>query len=162
MTFSIRPFSEKDIPEMINIWNNIVEEGNAFPQEDYLSVETGLSFFKNQTLTAVAFNDYELVGLYILHPNNIGKCGHIANASYAVKNGHHGERIGEKLVIHSLQAAKDNKFRILQFNAVVATNQAALNLYKKIGFIQLGIIPEGFHLKGNKYLDIIPHYIQLK
>ena len=29
----------------------------------------------------------EVVGLYILHPNNEGRCGHIANASYAVERG---------------------------------------------------------------------------
>lgn len=31
-------------------------------------------------------------------------------------------------------------------NAVVASNKAALHLYKKLGFIQLGIIPKGFHI----------------
>ena len=162
MNITIQPFAEKDIPEMISIWNCIVEEGNAFPQEEFLTVETGLPFFRNQTLTAIAVSNKEIVGLYILHPNNIGKCSHIANASYAVKKGHRGEKIGEKLVIHSLESAKDRNFRILQFNAVVATNEVALKLYKKIGFIQLGVIPGGFHLKGNEYLDIIPHYIQLK
>jgi len=31
-------------------------------------------------------------------------------------------------------------------NAVVASNKATLHLYKKLGFIQLGIIPKGFHI----------------
>ncbi|MCI5608245.1 MAG: GNAT family N-acetyltransferase, partial [Spirochaetia bacterium] len=35
-------------------------------------------------------------------------------------------------------------------------------LYKKLGFIQLGKIPNGFLLKNGKYEDIIPHYIELK
>ena len=161
MAFLIRPFLENDVPEMIKIWNRIVEDGNAFPQEDLLNKEEGFVFFKNQTLTVIAEQDAEIVGLYILHPNNIGKCGHIANASYAVKQGHRGERIGEKLVVHSLKAAKENGFRILQFNAVVATNIVALKLYEKLGFTQLGVIPKGFHLKGDEYLDIIPHFIQL-
>ena len=110
MAFLIRPFLENDVPEMIKIWNRIVEDGNAFPQEDLLNKEEGFVFFKNQTLTVIAEQDAEIVGLYILHPNNIGKCGHIANASYAVKQGHRGERIGEKLVVHSLKAAKENGF----------------------------------------------------
>ena len=50
---------------------------------------------------------------------------------------------------------------ILQFNAVVASYKAALHLYKKLGFIQLGIIPKGFLLKDGIYEDIIPHYLTL-
>ena len=46
-------------------------------------------------------------------------------------------------------------------NAVVASNKAALHLYKKLGFIQLGIIPKGFLLKDGTYEDIIPHYLTL-
>jgi hypothetical protein len=40
--------------------------------------------------------------------------------------------------------AKELGFRILQFNAVVASNAAALHLYKKLGFVQLGAIPAAF------------------
>ena len=46
------------------------------------------------------------IGLYILHPNNIGRCGHLSNASYAVKKGQRGLHIGEKLVRHSLQKGR--------------------------------------------------------
>ena len=52
-------------------------------------------------------------------------------------------------------------FRILQFNAVVATNVHALHLYERLGFTQLGIIPQGFRMKDGHYEDIIPHYIEL-
>jgi ribosomal protein S18 acetylase RimI-like enzyme len=161
MSINIRPFVRDDVKYMIEIWNEIVEAGDAFPQKDYLDEKNGYTFFASQTLTAVAEKDNEIVGLYILHPNNIGRCGHIANSSYAVKQGCRGEKIGEKLVVHSLRAAKENGFRILQFNAVVVTNTAALKLYKKLGFSQLGVIPGGFHIKNDEYLDIIPHYIKL-
>ena len=56
---------------------------------------------------------------------------------------------------------KEKGFKILQFNAVVKTNTSALKLYKKLGFTQLGIIPNGFLLKNGNYEDIIPHYITL-
>ena len=45
--------------------------------------------------------------------------------------------------------------------AVVATNTSALKLYKKLGFIQLGAIPNGFLMKDGHYEDIIPHYIKI-
>ena len=56
---------------------------------------------------------------------------------------------------------KEIGFKILQFNAVVASNSAALNLYKNLGFTQLGTIPGGFKNKNGDYEDIIPHYIVL-
>ena len=99
--------------------------------------------------------------MYILHPNNVGRCGHICNASYAVRRDVRGCHIGEKLVTHCLETAKTLGFKILQFNAVVRSNTYALRLYKKLGFVQLGIIPGGFRMKDGSYEDIIPHYYVL-
>ena len=101
------------------------------------------------------------MGLYTLHPNNVGRCGHICNASYAVKKGQQGKGIGEQLVRHCMAKGKELGFRILQFNAVVRSNAAALHLYEKIGFTKLGIIPGGFFTKDGRWEDIIPHYITL-
>ncbi len=163
MGITIREFTNKDIKDMIAIWNDIVEEGIAFPQTEFLDEKTGLDFFGIQSFTGVAVEEETeaIVGLYILHPNNVGRCGHISNASYAVKNGQRGNKIGEILVLHCLEKAKEIGFGILQFNAVVSTNTAALRLYKKLGFVPLGVIPGGFHMKDGSYQDIIPHYYTL-
>ena len=99
--------------------------------------------------------------MYILHPNNVGRCGHICNASYAVKGSVRGKRVGEALVLDCLKMGKELGYGVLQFNAVVATNERALRLYKKLGFTQLGVIPKGFRSKDSHYEDIIPHYHEL-
>ncbi len=155
------PFDEKYIDETNKIWNEVVAEGVAFPQEDELTEETGLKFFKSQSFTGLAIKDGEVIGLYILHPNNVGRCGHISNASYAVKSDIRGMGVGEMLVRHSIKKAGELGFRILQFNAVVKNNVKALKLYEKIGFTKLGVIPGGFRLKDGSYEDIIPHYIKV-
>lgn len=155
---TVRKLTEKDIPAAVSIWNKVVEEGKAFPQTEYLDEKIGAEFFAQQTYTAVAELDGEIVGMYILHPNNIGRCGHICNASYAVKYGMRGKHIGEALVTDCLEQAKVHGFGILQFNAVVASNEPALKLYKKLGFVQLGTIPKGFLNKDGVYEDIIVHY----
>jgi ribosomal protein S18 acetylase RimI-like enzyme len=145
---------------MINIWNEVVDEGIAFPQEELLTLKTGDAFFSSQTYCAVA-EDRErrkIYGLYILHPNNVGRCGHICNASYAVNSESRGLHIGEKLVTDCLIQAKQHEFRIIQFNAVVATNTHARHLYERLGFKQLGTIPGGFRMKGGHFEDICPYY----
>ena len=163
MTIKIREFQEKDLKEMIEIWNTVVDDGVAFPQLERLDSNSGRAFFSEQSFTGVAYDEEsgEIAGLYILHPNNIGRCGHICNASYAVKKSLRGMSIGEKLVVHCLAKAKDLDFRILQFNAVVKSNIVALKLYEKLGFTQLGTIPEGFRMEDGTYEDIVPHYYSL-
>ena len=160
MKVLIRKYEEKDLIEMIQIWNEIVEEGNAFPQEEFLNLESGASFFATQTYTGVAVETEteKIYGLYILHPNNIGRCGHICNASYAVSSKYRGLHIGEKLVLDCIEQGREHGFSVLQFNAVVATNKHARHLYERLGFTQLGIIPKGFRMKDGSFEDICPYY----
>ena len=159
----IRKYEEKDLTSMVKIWNEIVEEGIAFPQEEFLTAESGKKFFASQTYTGVAQEEDtgRILGLYILHPNNIGRCGHICNASYAVDSACRGLHIGEKLVLDCMKQGKENGFGILQFNAVVATNIHARHLYERLGFIQLGTIKGGFRMKDGHYEDICPYYHEL-
>ena len=163
MNIIVRSFEERDLPAMREIWNHVVDEANAFPQEEGLGAEEAAPFFAGQTVSAVA-EDTEsgrIVGLYILHPNNVGRCGHLANASYAVAPGIRGQHIGEKLVLDCLQQATAHGFRVLQFNAVVAGNGAARHLYEKLGFTLLGTVPGGFRLKDGSYEDICLYYKNL-
>lgn len=157
----VRAYETRDLEEMIRIWNEVVEEGVAFPQEEPLTAESGAAFFAAQSYTGVAEADGQILGLYILHPNNVGRCGHICNASYAVASQARGKHIGSLLVTDCLQQAKALGFRILQFNAVVESNRAARHLYERLGFRQLGTIPGGFRLNDETYVNICPYYIEL-
>ena len=159
MNVVVRKYQSTDLKDMVRIWNEVVQEGIAFPQEDLLDENTGKDFFASQTYCGVAQNiDGKVVGLYILHPNNVGRCAHICNASYAVDSSVRGVHIGEKLVQDCMQQAKKQGYQILQFNAVVATNVHARHLYERLGFIQLGTIPKGFRMKDGHYEDICPYY----
>ena len=154
----IRKYDYNDLPEMIAIWNEVVEEGIAFPQEDPLDAVTGAEFFAAQSYCGVADDNGKIMGLYILHPNNVGRCGHICNASYAVSSDARGQHIGEKLVMDCLKMGRTLGFRVLQFNAVVESNIHARHLYERLGFIQLGTIPGGFRMKDGHYENICPYY----
>ena len=163
MNIKIRSYQTQDAAKAAEVWNQVVEDGLDFPQEETLTAETEDQFFKEQTYTGIAVNteNNEIVGLYILHPNNVGRCGHICNASYTVRRDIRGQHIGEKLVLDCLAMAKEKGFRIMQFNAVVASNTHALHLYERIGFTKLGVIPGGFRMPDGHYEDIIPHYYVL-
>ncbi len=154
----VRQYKNEDIPAMVRIWNKVVEDGVAFPQKEYLDDKTGEEFFSSQTYCGIAEDAGSVVGLYILHPNNIGRCGHIANASYAVDVKKRGEHIGELLVKDCLLKAKEHGFRLLQFNAVVENNIHARHLYERLGFTTIGTVPNGFHMKDGSYQNIVLYY----
>ena len=159
---TVRPMSPGDLPRCRELWNIVVRDGIAFPQTDELSGTEAAEFLAAQSAVGVAeLEDGLVVGLYILHPNNVGRCGHIANASYAVDPELRGMHIGEALVRNSLETACGLGFRILQFNAVVASNVGARHLYEKIGFTPLGTIPGGFRLDDGTYEDIVPYLYDL-
>ena len=159
---TVRELAPRDIEAAAEVWNQVVEEGRAFPQTKLLDGRSGAEFFAAQSFVGVAEEDGEIAGLYILHPNNVGRCGHICNASYAVRRNLRGRGIGELLVRHCLKKAAELGFRIMQFNAVVASNSRALALYERLGFVRLGVIPGGFLNKDGIYEDIIPHYYILR
>ena len=161
MSVFVREYNKTDIPYMTEIWNEVIEKGVAFPQRNFLTNEEAEIFFAQQSFTAVAEEAGKILGLYILHPNNVGRCAHIANASYCVKATERGKQIGETLVRHSLLQGAKLGFKILQFNAVVATNKSALKLYNKLGFITVGKIPGGFMMKDEHYEDIFVFYKKL-
>lgn len=163
MNIEIRGHTERDMEAMIRIWNEVVEDGIAFPQEETLTLADGREFFDSQTYSAVAENTEsgEILGLYILHPNNVGRCGHICNASYAVSSRARGLHIGQKLVKDCMEQGRRYGFRILQFNAVVESNIHARHLYERLGFVRLGTIPGGFRMKDGHYENICPYYHEL-
>ena len=163
MEVIIRAYTPDDAAAAAEIWNQVVEDGVAFPQLELLDEVTGDAFFREQSFTGLAVcpENGEVLGLYILHPNNIGRCGHIANASYAVRRDRRGLHIGEKLVLHSLAKGKKLGFRLMQFNAVVANNIHARHLYTRLGFVPLGVIPGGFRMPDGTYQDICPYYREL-
>ncbi len=160
---TVRAYNENDIPAMTEIWNSVVEDGIAFPQTEILSEHEAAEFFSSQTRSAVACDENGCIfGLYILHPNNVGRCSHIANASFAVKKDARGLHIGETLVKDCMKSGAEAGFKILQFNAVVKSNVHARHLYERLGFVYLGTIPGGFRLDSGEYEDICLYYALLR
>ena len=154
----IREYREGDLEALRGIWNEVVREGEAFPQLNELTAEGAREFFAAQDFTAAAVEDGRVLGLYILHPNNVGRCGHQANASYAVSGAARGRGLGEALVRHSLGRARELGYRLLIFNAVVENNARVRALYERLGFVKIGLVPGGFLYKDGSYQDTVLYY----
>lgn len=49
MKIEIREYRTEDATAASEIWNQVVDDGVAFPQEEDLTAEVGDAFFKEQT-----------------------------------------------------------------------------------------------------------------
>ena len=86
MNIMIRAYQTSDLPDMIRIWNEVVEDGVAFPQEDFLNEQTGSAFFAEQTCTAVAASNIHARHLYErLGFQQLG----VIPGGFRMKNGHY-------------------------------------------------------------------------
>lgn len=95
-----------------------------------------------------------VVGTANMTRNRPGNGAHMASASYLVDPAHHGRGIGRALVEYTLDWARANGYRAMQFNAVVANNHHAVKLYRSLGFDIVGTVPEAFHHPVDGYVGL--------
>ena len=95
-----------------------------------------------------------VVGTATLHPNQDGPGAHVANASFAVDPRSRGRGVGRRLALATLDRARAEDYRAMQFNAVVETNTGAVRLWRSLGFAVLATVPEAFHHPTQGYVGL--------
>ncbi len=161
MNITLRSYEKEEIGFLKDIWNDIVVDGVAFPGENPLGEMEFEKMLADQSAVTCILVDGKIAGYFILHPNNIGRCSHVANASYAIAKEYRGKKLAEPLVRKSIEQAKELGFKGMQYNAVVTGNLAAIHTYRKIGFEIVGTIPGGFRLKNGVYSDMHIMYFSI-
>jgi ribosomal protein S18 acetylase RimI-like enzyme len=68
-----------------------------------------------------------------------------------------GSGVGRAMCEYVIARARDQGYAAMQFNAVVSTNTHAIELYRKLGFVTIGTVPEAFDhaTRGRVGLDIM-------
>jgi L-amino acid N-acyltransferase YncA len=106
--------------------------------------------------TVVATNSGGAVlGTANMYPNRPGPGSHVASASFMVDPRHAGRGAGRALGEHVIEWARESGFRAIQFNAVVETNEAAVKLWRSLGFEVLATVPEAFDHPTNGYVGVL-------
>ncbi|AHE52775.1 GNAT family N-acetyltransferase [Sphingomonas sanxanigenens] len=85
-----------------------------------------------------------ILGTYYLRANQQGGGRHVANAGYATAPDAAGRGVARAMCAHSIDHARAQGFRAMQFNFVIATNARAVRLWESFGFETLCRLPAAF------------------
>jgi len=179
----IRPATEADRDAVWNIFHKVVAAGDTYALDPKISREDALAYwFASGTRTYVAEEDAagdgvavtekptafptitrarQILGTYILRPNQSGGGSHVANAGFMVLASARGQGIGRAMAEHCLSEARRLGFRAMQFNYVIATNTAAIRLWQDLGFEIVGTLANAFRHPDKGYVDVYVMYRSL-
>ncbi len=145
---SFRVAAPEDWSGIWCVFQAVVRSGDTYfyPQDISKSEAKELWFVngKNNAWTFVAIVDDEIVGTAYLKPNAIGLGNHIANAGWMIAPHCAGKGVGRAFAHFVLDKAKGAGFYGMQFNAVIASNERAIALWKSLGFEIVGTVPDAF------------------
>lgn len=142
---TIRPTTRADAPAIWKIFRAVVAAGDTYTFTSDVTERDAVAYFIGRGITSFAAEeDGRVIGLYKLIPNHVGRGSHVSNASFMVDPAAQGRGVGRALGEHCLTEARRQGYAAMQFNFVVSTNTAAVNLWKQLGFAIVGTLPKAF------------------
>ena len=154
LMFSVRTYSPADWSQVWPILKATFASGDTYafePESTESEIHKAWIQSPQQTYVAVAQKG-EVVGTYILKPNQPGLGSHVCNCGYVVAGSARGQGVAKQMCEHSQAAAISLGFRAMQFNLVVSTNEGAVRLWQRLGFAIVGTIPEAFNHRTMGYV----------
>jgi L-amino acid N-acyltransferase YncA len=144
--FVIRPATAHDWDVIHPIFDRVVREGETYVYPMSMTSREARDLWMEEPpgLTVVAEIDGVVVGTAKMGPNRPGHGDHIGTASFMVDPTARGAGVGRRLGEYAIDWHRRAGFEGIQFNAVVASNEAAVRLWTSLGFEIIGTVPNAF------------------
>ena len=155
----VRDATVDDWPAIWAIFRDVVAGGDTYSYPpDIGEAEARATWMPDAAIgrrTHVAEVDGSIVGTAYVKPNQPGLGDHVANAGWMVDPVQAGRGIGRPFAEQVIARARADGFTAMQFNAVVATNTAAIALWRSLGFDEVGRIPGAFRHATEGEVDLL-------
>ncbi len=156
---TIRPARTDDANAIWATLEPTIRAGETYTLPRDMAREQALAYwFSPEHTVFVAEQDGEVLGSYYLRANQRGGGGHVCNCGYMTAAWASGRGVATAMCEHSLEYAKAQGYRAVQFNFVVSSNLAAIHLWQKFGFATVGRLPGAFLHPGLGYVDALVMY----
>ncbi|MEU8237631.1 GNAT family N-acetyltransferase [Actinoplanes missouriensis] len=146
-TPDIRPITDADWPEVWAIISEVIRGRETFPYDPGMDEAAARGMWIEQApgRTVVAASpEGRILGTAKMGTNRPGPGSHVSTASFMVASAARGKGVGTALSRHAVDWARRSGYASMQFNAVVETNTAAVDLYRRVGFQIVGTVPRSF------------------
>ncbi|WP_173921993.1 GNAT family N-acetyltransferase [Agromyces sp. Marseille-P2726] len=142
----IRSAAASDWAQIYAIIQQVVREGETYALPGSLSSDAARDLWIEEPPghTVVAELDGAIVGTAKMGPNRPGHGDHIGTASFMVDPTVRGAGVGRRLGEYVVDWHRREGYEGIQFNAVVASNEAAVRLWTSLGFEIVGTVPNAF------------------
>jgi L-amino acid N-acyltransferase YncA len=151
---TIRPAGPADANAIWAILEPTIRAGETYTLPRDMERDDALAYwFSAEHTVFVAEQDGEVLGLYYVRANQKGGGAHVCNCGYMTAAWASGRGVATAMCEHSLEHARSQGFRAMQFNFVVSSNQPAIHLWQKLGFAIVGRLPEAFLHPVLGYVD---------
>lgn len=156
---NIRRADPADFESMWPIFRAVVATETTYVFAPDTPREDAFAYWFGPGVTSyVAEEEGRIAGMYKIVANQRDLGSHVANASFMVDPSSSGKGIGRAMGVHCLEAAREMGFQAMQFNFVVSTNDAAVSLWKSLGFRIVGTLPQVFRHRELGYVDAYVMY----
>lgn len=158
----IRKAGPSDAEAIAAIILPTIREGATYALDPNMSEADALAYWMGPDKeTFVAEDDGVIVGTYYMRANQAGGGQHVCNCGYMTSAAATGRGVARRMCEHSLEHARSEGYRAMQFNFVVSTNERAVRLWQSLGFEIVGRLPAAFRHPSAAYVDAFVMYRQL-
>jgi L-amino acid N-acyltransferase YncA len=152
----IRPALEKDLPSILEIYNEAVENTTATFDTEKRSMEKQIEWFRNHKTNhpvIVGEGNGEIKGWASLSPWSERKAYNgTVEVSVYVHHLHRGKGIGKRLLeVITLEGKKVKNHTVI--SRISAGNEVSIHIHEQLGYRHVGVLKEvGF--KFGKFIDV--------
>ncbi len=146
MPVLIRPARPGDEAALWSILEPTIRAGETYALSRDMTEADALAYWLGADRTTfVAEEEGRILGTYYLRTNQPGGGSHVCNCGYMTHMAAVGRGVARRMCEHSLEQARSEGYRAMQFNFVVSTNERAVRLWQSLGFAIVGRLPFAFH-----------------